>query len=121
MKKILILLFTDEVCKLNHAFMYANNLNEKGHIVKIIIERQATNCLNFIDTDTMLSKQFELARKSGLIYGACKRAAAGCSTNDEKRNVTSIAMEKEIDLFDDMLGHLCIDKFIEEDFQVLVF
>ena len=44
-QKLLFVLFTNEPCKRNHAFMHALDLSLHGHEVRILLEGEATRCL----------------------------------------------------------------------------
>ncbi|MCX5785275.1 MAG: hypothetical protein NTX59_06270 [Elusimicrobia bacterium] len=120
-RQFLFLLFTDEQCRLNHAFMYAIDLHKSGYEVKIIIEGAATQCFNRLAEGGKFTELFNEARDTGLIAGACKTASGGCSTGDASRNVADIAAENKIKMLSALSGHAAIEPFISEGYEVLVF
>ena len=122
MKKILFLIFTDDFCKVNHAFMYANDMHEKGYQVKIIIEGAATQFFNKIfEKDSTFSNQYHKAKNADIIVGACASASVGCATADPTRDVSTIVKNQELSLIDDLNGHAGIEQYIKEDYQILIF
>lgn len=120
-KKLLFLVFTDEACRQNHAFMYALECRALGHEVRLILEGPATACVNRLSGDGKFSLLFEKAKESGLLEGACKTAAGGCSTNKKDRNVAKIAEKEGLKLISDLDGHAGIGRFIERGYRVIVF
>ena len=115
------MVFTDEECKQNHAFMYPLECAEKGHTVKIILEGPGTACVNRLPEGGKFAGLFERARAAGLIEGACKTASGGCSTGIESRKVAS-AIEKEgIKFISDLDGHAGIERFVSTGYQIIVF
>jgi len=120
-QKLLFMIFTDEECKQNHAFMYALECHEKGNKVRIILEGPATACLNRLPEDGKFAGLFKLAKKNGLIEGICKTAAGGCSTNKPARNVAKMAGTEGLELISDLNGHAGIGRFIKNGYQVLIF
>ncbi len=120
-RKILFLVFTDEVCKQNHAFWYAKDLKEKGHQVKMVIEGPAIKCLNRLDSEENFSKLFKEVKDLGIIDGLCKTASGGCSTGQAKRDVKSIAKDQGLVFLDDLHGHAGITSYIDNDYQIITF
>lgn len=120
-RKLLFLVFTDDACRQNHAFMYALDCAGKGHQVRLILEGPAAACVNRLRDGGKFSELFRRAGAAGLIEGACKTAAGGCSTGKKERRVAS-ALEKEgVKLLSDLGGHAGIGRFIAAGYQVVTF
>ena len=118
-RKLLLVVFGNEPCRRNHAFMYALDLEAKGHQVRILLEGEATRCL--AEREGRFGELFEQALKRGLIAGACQAASRGCCTGDPARNVEALAKEQGLPLFADMQGHASIAAFVEEGYEVVTF
>jgi hypothetical protein len=116
-RKMLFVLFTNDSCRRNHAFMYAIDLARQGHDVRLILEGEATGCLR--DREGRFGELFDEARGLGLIVGACKTASAGCS--DPSRNVTALARDAGIDLIGTLDGHAGIATFVSDGYEVVTF
>lgn len=120
-RKLLFLVFTDDACRQNHAFMYALECADRGCEVKLLLEGPATGCVNRLREGGKFGELFGRACAAGLIEGACKTAAGGCSTGKKDRQVAS-ALEKEgIKLLSDLNGHAGIGRFIASGYQVVTF
>ena len=120
-RKFMFLLFTDEQCRLNHAFMYAIDMRKKGYEVRIIIEGPSTQCLGRLAEGGKFPGLFREAHSLGLIAGACKTASGGCSTGKKDRNVADIAGESGVKMLADLDGHAGIETFVNEGYEIMVF
>jgi hypothetical protein len=118
-RKLLLVLFTNEPCKRNHAFMHAVDLSAHGHEVRILLEGDATRCL--ADREGRFGMLFDDAAAKGLVVGACKTAAVGCASTDPMRNMTSRAVEQGIPLLDGMDGHASITSYIDDGFELIIY
>lgn len=116
-RKLLFVVFTNDACRRNHAFMYAIDLCRHGHEVRLILEGEATQCLSA--RDGRFGELFEEARGLGLLAGACATATAGCS--EVMRDMTAIARELELPLLDSLRGHASVVPFVREGFEIVVF
>jgi hypothetical protein len=116
-RKLLFVVFTNDACKRNHAFLYANDLARRGHDVRLIIEGDATQCL--LEREGLFDKLLEEARGLGILAGLCKTASAGCS--DPSRDVTRLAEESGIELLDTLDGHAGIASFVAEGYEIVTF
>jgi len=102
-RKLLILLFSNDACRQNHAFMYGLDLYRKGYEVQIIIEGQATKMLNELAVaDSRTGDLLRQALEIGIVEGACARASSGCASNDPTRDVADIARANGVKLLSDM-------------------
>ena len=120
-RKILFLVFTDDACRQNHAFMYALECSALGHEVRLLLEGPATACLNRLAEGGKFGRLFKSARDGGLIEGACRTASGGCSTKLKDRNVAKLAEKEGLKLLSDLDGHAGIGRFIGAGYQVIVF
>ncbi|MBN2718500.1 MAG: LarC family nickel insertion protein [Deltaproteobacteria bacterium] len=118
-RKFLLVVFTNEPCKRNHAFMHALDLSQHGHIVKLLIEGEATQCLG--EREGKFGELFALADQKGLIAGACKTAAHGCSTGDLSRNVVELAKQQNIQLISGMREHAAIGDYVSSGFELVTY
>jgi hypothetical protein len=118
-RKLLFIVFTNEPCKRNHAFMHALDLTETGHQVRIILEGDGTRCL--AERKGRFGELFNAASDRGIMAGACKTASAGCSTDDPARNMTAIAAEQSLPLLDEMDGHAGISTYVAEGFELVMY
>jgi hypothetical protein len=116
-RKLLFVVFTNEPCKRNHAFMYAVDLARHGHQVRLILEGEGTQSLR--EREGLFGELFEEARSLGILAGACKTASAGCG--EAERDVTGIAHQLGLPLLDTMRGHAGIEPFVSEGYEVVTF
>jgi hypothetical protein len=116
-RKLLFVVFTDDACRRNHAFMYAIDLARHEHSVRILLEGDATQSLR--ERDGRFGELFEEARALGLLVGACKTASSGCG--DPARDVTGLARESGVPLIDTLDGHAGIEPFVGEGYEVVTF
>ena len=118
-RRLLLVVFTNEPCKRNHAFMHALDLTQQGHAVQIILEGEATRSL--AEREGRFGKLFALAEAEGIIAGACKTASHGCATCDPSRNVTELAMQQHIPLLDGIWDHAAIGEYISKGFELVIY
>ena len=121
-RKLLFIGFTDEPCRRNHALMYALDLTEQGHEVRLLIEGLATGAFQELaDRDSALARLFAEAMTRGLVVGACRKACSGCASDDPSRQVTELAAAQGVALLDGMDGHASIQAFVREGYELVVF
>jgi hypothetical protein len=118
-RKLLFLVFTNDPCRRNHAFLYALDLARHGHQVQIVLEGEATRCLR--ERQGRFGELFAEAVRLGLLAGACKTASGGCATGDPAREVTDLAEEAGVPLLDAMQGHAGIAPFVNQGFEIVTF
>lgn len=118
-RKLLFVLFTNEPCKRNHAFMQALDLDARGHALRILLEGEATRCL--AELEGRFGELFAAASARGLVVGACQTASAGCATGDPARNVAALATELGVPLLGAMDGHASLAGFVDEGYELVVF
>jgi len=119
-RKLLFLVFTDDACRQNHAFMYALDLHKNGHDVRVIIEGAATKVMTELALpDSRTGQLLRKAHEAGLVAGACARASSGCASGDPERDVAEIARKNDIALLSDMDGHASIEPFVRDGYEVV--
>ena len=120
-QKLLFMVFTDEDCRRNHAFMYALECGAKGHEVRLILEGPAAACIGKAGEGGKFGELFKRAKAAGLIEGACRTASGGCSTGEKSRDVVKAAEKEELKLISDLDGHAGIERFVSAGYQIIVF
>ena len=118
-RKLLLVVFTNDPCKRNHAFMHALDLKQCGHVVQILLEGESTRCL--AEREGKFGELFDLAKMQNLIAGACKTAAHGCSTGDPTRNVVELARQLNIPLISGMMEHAAIGDYVSRGFEIITY
>ena len=116
-RKLLFVVFTNDACRRNHAFMYAIDLARRGYTVRLILEGDATQSLR--EREGRFGELFDQARALGLIAGACKTASSGCQMPE--RNVTQIAAEIGLSLIDTLDGHAGIEPYVSDGYEIVTF
>ncbi|MBN1610929.1 MAG: hypothetical protein JW940_30135 [Polyangiaceae bacterium] len=116
-RKLLFAVFTNDACRLNHAFMYAIDLARRGHAVRLILEGDATQSLRV--REGRFAALFDEARALGLLEGVCRTAASGCA--EPSRDVLALAQDAGLPLLDSMRGHAGIGSFVDDGYEVIVF
>jgi len=119
-RKILFVLFADDVCRQLHAFLYVTDLHRKGYQTKLILEGMATRLLADLEqAPPVLQKAVAEARTAGLIAGACLQASSGCGS-PEDRDIVATLEEKGVGFLKDLNNHAGIEPFLREGFEVVV-
>jgi hypothetical protein len=116
-RKLLFVVFTNDACRRNHAFMYALDLARHGHQVRLLLEGEGAQCLR--EREGRFGELFAEAHGQGLLAGACKMASSGCQ--DESRDVTGIAREIGLPLIDTLDGHTSLEPFVREGYEIVLF
>jgi predicted peroxiredoxin len=118
-RKILFVLFAEDVCRQLHAFMYANDLHRKGYETKVVVEGMATRLLADLNkAPPRLQKAVAEAKAAGLIAGACLQASSGCGS-PEDRNVVEAIRSQGVGFLQDLENHAGIEPFLREGYEVI--
>jgi hypothetical protein len=118
-RKFLLLVFSHEACRMNHACMYALDLERQGHQVRIILEGEAAQRLR--NRQGRFGELFQAALEAGLIAGVCATAARGCATGDADRDVAELAVSTGLPLLDQLDGHAGIQAYVRDGFELVTF
>jgi hypothetical protein len=116
-RNLLFVVFTNDSCRRNHAFMYAIDLARHGHVVRLILEGEAVQSLR--ERAGRFGELFDEARSLGLLEGVCKTASTGCS--DAARDVTGLAQQCGLPLIGTLDGHAGIEAFVSNGYEIVTF
>jgi hypothetical protein len=118
-RKILFVLFAEDVCRQLHAFLYVRDLHRKGYETRIIVEGMATRLLADLEkAPPLLQQAVADAKAAGLVAGACRQASTGCGSPAD-RNVVDAIRGQGIGLLDDLDNHAGIEPFVREGYDVI--
>eukprot|EP00906_Rhabdomonas_costata_P019365 RCo028302 len=130
-RKLLIVLFDDNVCKVLHALLYCIDLSEKGWDVKLLLEGAATKFVASGDGAPSVKDSCNMGgcgnaqekirtllaevRSKGLLLGSCGTATKGTCTSEQigSCGVRQLGGMRE--------GHASIDLFLREGRELVVF
>lgn len=91
-----------------HAFLYARELREKNHEVRLIFDGAGTTWLDELQKpDHKLRGLYEETRKAGLLYAVCDFCSAAFNVKNSAKN-SGIPLRGEVD------GHPSFAALIEE-------
>lgn len=120
-RKVLFILFSEDACRQNHALMYALDLREKGHEVKLILEGSATRMVSALgDAGAAPGALLREARDAGILAGACGRASSGCASEDPTRKVAEVAEAAGVRLLSEMRGHASIEPYVRDGYELVI-
>lgn len=118
-RKILFVLFAEDVCRQLHAFMYANDLHRKGYQTRIIVEGMATRLLADLEQAPLrLQKAVTEAKTAGLIAGACLQASSGCGSAED-RDIVDAIKARDVAFLSDLDNHAGIEPFIRDGYEII--
>jgi hypothetical protein len=118
-RKILFVLFAQDVCRQLHTFLYAGDLHRKGYETKVILEGMATRLLADLDqAPPLLQKAVADAKAAGLIAGACQQACAGCGSAED-RDIVAAVRAQGVGFLSDLDNHAGIEPFVREGYEVI--
>lgn len=112
-EKIAILAFQGEMMCFVHALLYAEEMKEKGHDVKLIIEGSATKLIKELaDPVVPFGKLFKQVKELGLIDCVCQ----ACS---KKMGGYDSALEQGLKICGEMKGHPSLLWYVMDGYKVL--
>jgi len=115
MKKITLLAYNGELTCFAHVMLYALDLNEKGHDVKLIIEGAATSLITELAEDGKpFANLYAKIREKNLLTCICKACSQKMGTLEE-------AEKQGLNIVGDLQGHPSIEQYINDGFQVISF
>jgi predicted peroxiredoxin len=118
-RKLLFVVFAEDVCRQLHAFLYALDLHSKGYQTRIIVEGMATRLLADLQRAPLrLQKAVNDAKEAGLIAGACLQACSGCGSSED-RNIVEAIKTQGVVFLKDMENHAGIEPFVSEGYEVI--
>jgi predicted peroxiredoxin len=118
-RKILFVLFAEDVCRQLHAFMYASDLHRKGYQTRIVVEGMATRLLADLEqAPARLQKAVNDAKAAGLIAGACLQASSGCGSAED-RDIVDAIKARGVGFLSDLDNHAGIEPFIRDGYEII--
>ena len=112
-EKVAIFAFQGEMMCFVHALLYAEEMKEKGHDVKLIIEGSATKLIKELaDLEVPFGKLFQKVKGLDVIDCVCQ----ACS---KKMGGYESAVEQGLPICGEMKGHPSLLKYIEEGYKVV--
>ena len=118
-RKLLFIVFTNDPCKRNHAFMHALSLTADGHTVRILLEGEGT--CSVAEREGHFGELWASATSRGLFVGACKSASCGCASDDPSRDMTARLQAEGLPLLDDMDGHAAVNTYVADGFELVIY
>ena len=118
-RKILFVLFAEDVCRQLHTFLYAVDLHRKGYSTRIIVEGMATRLLSDLEqAPPRLQKAVSDASAAGIIAGACLQASSGCGSVED-RDIVDAIKSRGVAFLSDLDNHAGIEPFIRDGYEVI--
>lgn len=115
MKKILLLAYNGEPSCFAHVMLYALDLEEKGHEVKVIIEGAATALIvQLAEPGVPFANLYSKLKEKELLYCVCK---ACC----QKMGSLAAAEQQGLTIIGDMQGHPSIANLLSDGFEAISF
>ncbi len=115
MKKVAIIVHAteNEMGRALHALLYAQELHEANHEVKLYYDGQGTVWIkHFEDPGHMFNPIYKAVKATGVIAGVCGSCAGSFG-------VTEDVQASGIPALSEAEGHLSIAKLVEEDYQII--
>lgn len=113
--KVALVLFAgpEMPCKLQHAFLFARDVVQRGGEARIVFEGNAPQWLaELAQPEHALASMFLRVREAGLIAGVCR----GCALAHGAVETTEAL---SLPLLSDAYGHVSLVPFVEEGFQIV--
>ena len=110
---IFVLAKEDEMAKFAHALMYANELHQAGHEVKIIFDGASVKTLAGLDPEKPVFKLYTAVKELGIFAGVCEF----CTTRMEVDQAENIV---DLIKLNNANGHASIAQYVAEGYTPLV-
>ncbi|MBW1813062.1 MAG: cytoplasmic protein [Deltaproteobacteria bacterium] len=115
MKKIALFAFNGDAVCFVHVLLNALDMNEKGYIVKIVIEGAAAKLIEILgQPDNPMHKHWQKVKELHLVEGVCKACASKMGTLQD-------AQSQGLTLLDDMSGHPGMGRYVDAGFEIITF
>ncbi len=112
-EKVAIFAFQGEVMCFVHALLYAEEMKEKGHDVKLIIEGSATKLVKELaDPEVPFGKLFKKIKETGVIDCVCQACSMKMGSYDA-------AVEQGLPICGEMKGHPSLLRYVEDGYKVV--
>ncbi|MFC1826522.1 cytoplasmic protein [Thermodesulfobacteriota bacterium] len=113
MNKIAFFAFKGDPICFVHVLLNAIDLHERGGLVKIILEGEATKLVvNLRKPEHPLHALYEKVKKLELIDGVCRACAV-------KMNALEDAEAEGLKIVDDMAGHASMAPYIQDGYAIV--
>ncbi|WCK52964.1 DsrE family protein [Aneurinibacillus sp. Ricciae_BoGa-3] len=116
MKKFAIFVHAseNEGAKALHALLYAQELHEAGHDVKVIFDGAGTVWIKkFEDEQNDFNPLYKAVKKLGVIAGACEYCAGAFGVESEVR-------QSGIQTLGESKGHPSLAELVANDYQIII-
>ncbi len=114
-RKVALFAFNGDPNCIVHVLLNALDMKEKGYDVRLVIEGGATYQLESLnDTSHPLNGLYQKVKDAGLIECVCKACA-------NKMGTLESAMEQDLPVCGEMMGHPGISRYLEDGYEVLIF
>jgi len=115
MKKYVIFVHAGEteLARALHALLYAQEIHESGHEVKVIFDGAGTVWVKqFEDEGNKYHQVYKAVKSLGVIEGVCDYCAGAFGVKEElQKSNTKFVGERN--------GHPSLSQFIENDYQII--
>jgi len=113
MKKTAIFAFKGNPICFVHVLLNAIDLHERGEVVKIVLEGEATGLINDLrKPEHSLHALYEKVKNLELIDAVCRACAV-------KMGAIEAAEEEGLRIVDDMAGHAGMAPYIEKGYAII--
>jgi len=114
-RKIAIFAFNSDPVVFAHALLNALDMQARGWEVKVIVEGDATKQVSLLRNETKpFANLWQKAKNARLIDCVCRACA-------QKNTVVPAVVEQGLQLCGDLEGHPAIARYLEQNFEVLIF
>lgn len=103
----------DEMAKFAHALMYAKELDEAGHEVKVIFDGASVKTLANMDPEKPVFKLYSAVKQLGIISGVCEYCSTAMGVN-EAEIIADLPKQNEVN------GHASIAEYVAEGYTPLI-
>lgn len=115
MKKIVLVTYNPEMMCFVHVLLYALDFDEKGYVVKIVIEGGAVQLVSaFSAPDAPFKALYEKVRNRGLIDCVCQACSAKLGSIDDAR-------AQNLPVGGDLMGHPSVERYLDQGYQIITF
>ena len=112
---VLLLAFQGELMCFAHVLLHAQDLNEKGLNVKVIIEGAATKLIPELEKPyTPFHELYLKVKNAGLFECVCKACAA-------KMGTLEAAKAHNFTINGEVLGHPGLSEYLQQGYQIITF
>jgi hypothetical protein len=114
-KKVALVAFNGEPMCFVHVLLNALDMDDRGYIVKVIIEGSSPKTANDLnDPSAKFHRFYKQVKERGLIDCVCKACSA---TVDALEGI----QEQRLPLCNEMNGHPSLARYLEEGYEVITF